>query len=155
MLAHLASAKLINLPNQSVEEVTVVRHDNHCSVKIGYCLLQHILCLHIQMVGRLVKDKEVDRLKQQTNHCQSSFFSTRKHFHLLVRRLASKHKRTEDIPYFRADVANRHLINRVKHRYFAIKQRRLILSEIADFYIMPDFQISIIRNFVHYALHKR
>ena len=71
MLTNLTATELIHLIHKAVEEVTVVAHYDSRTVKGADSLLQHILRLHVQVVRRLVEDEEVNRLKQQANHCQS------------------------------------------------------------------------------------
>ena len=56
VFTHLAVAELIDLGHKPVEEVTVVAHTNERTVVILQCLLEYILCLQVEMVGRLVKD---------------------------------------------------------------------------------------------------
>ena len=43
MLAHLAAAKLIDLGDQAIEELTVVGDDDSCAVESTDGLFKHIL----------------------------------------------------------------------------------------------------------------
>ena len=61
---HTLITELVYLGNQSVKEVTVVRNNNQCSIKIHQSLFQNIFCLHVKMVSRLVQNKQVNRLQQ-------------------------------------------------------------------------------------------
>ena len=97
MLPHLSVGKFIHLAYKSVEELTVVTHDNRRSVKSLDSFLQHIFRRHVEMVGRLVEDKEVDRREQQAYHSQPAALTATEHLHPFLRGLAAKHKRTEDI----------------------------------------------------------
>ena len=62
MLAYLSAAKLIHLGYKSIQKLTVVTHDDSCTVKRLDSFLKHIFRWHIQMVGRLVEYQQVYRL---------------------------------------------------------------------------------------------
>ena len=106
------------------------------------------------MVGGLVENEEVDRLEQQAYHGQTGLLAARKHFNLLVGGFAAKHECAEDVAYAGADGAGGNAVDSVEHRYILIEQLGLILGEIANFYIVSDFQGAGERYFVHYALHQ-
>ena len=72
MLPHLAVSKLIHLAYESVEEFTVVANDYSRSVECLYGFLKYVFRRHVEMIGGLVKDKEIHRREQQSNHCQSA-----------------------------------------------------------------------------------
>ena len=63
MFPHGATAKLIDFAHDTIEEISVMAHQYHCAVKCLQGLFQYILAAHIQMVGRLVKDKQINRLQ--------------------------------------------------------------------------------------------
>ena len=65
MLANATMAKLVNLAHEAVQEVAVMAYHDERAVKILQRLLQHILCLKVQVVRWLVKDEQVHRLKQK------------------------------------------------------------------------------------------
>ena len=64
MLAHLSAAKLIYACDQSVEEVAVVAHTDERAVKVGQSLFQHVLGAQVEVVGRFVKNEQVDGFEQ-------------------------------------------------------------------------------------------
>ena len=64
ILAHLAATELIDTLHQAIKEVAVVAHDNHRAIEIADGLLQHILGFEVEMVGRLVENKQIDGFKQ-------------------------------------------------------------------------------------------
>ena len=68
MLAHFSATKLIDLIYESVKEVTIVADEDDSAIECLYSFFQNVLRLHIEMVGRLVEDKEIDWLKEQTYH---------------------------------------------------------------------------------------
>ena len=49
--------EFIYLAHQTIQEVTVVTHHDQRTVEIEQRLLQHILCLQIKMVGRLIENQ--------------------------------------------------------------------------------------------------
>ena len=83
VLTHLAVAELVHLGHETIEEITVVAHAHKRAVKILQRLLQDILSLEVEVVGRLIKDKQVHRLKQQLHQRQTCTLTTRQHLHLL------------------------------------------------------------------------
>ena len=115
MLAHLATTKLIYLGDETVEELTVVAHDDDGAVELADGLLEYILGSHIEMVGGLVEDEKVDLLEQKFDHGQTAAFTTREYLDLLVGCLATKHEGSEDIAYLETDVAYGYTIDGVKH----------------------------------------
>ena len=92
MFAHLTTAKLKDLRDQTIQELTVVRNDDGSTVEGLDSFFQHILRWHVEVVGRLVENQQVHGLQQQTNHSQSTTLTTTKHLDLFVSGLASKHK---------------------------------------------------------------
>ena len=76
MLAHLATAKLIYLGDEAIEELTVVANDDDGAVELANGFLEYILGAHIEMVGGLVEDEEVDLLEQELDHGQTAALTT-------------------------------------------------------------------------------
>ena len=64
MFANTLVSKLIYLGDKAIEEITVVTHNNECTIEIHQRLLEYVFCLHIQVVGGLIEDKEIDRFEQ-------------------------------------------------------------------------------------------
>ena len=75
MLAHFSATKLIDLIYESVKEVTIVADEDDSAIECLYSFFQNVLRLHIEMVGRLVEDKEIDWLKEQTYHRKTGAFT--------------------------------------------------------------------------------
>ena len=136
MLAHSTSTELIYLRNQSIEKLAVVADDDSRAVEGVDSLLQHLLRCHVQVVGRLVEDEQVHRLKQQLYHSQTATLATRQHLHLLVDCLASEHERSENILYLQTYVALSHAVDCVEHAYLAVEQLRLVLCEVANLHVV-------------------
>ena len=154
MFLYLMITKLIHLIYQAIQEFTVVGYHYHRSIESFDRLFQHILRTHIQVVGRLIQHKEVDRFQQQSYHRQTGSFTTRQHLHLLVGGLTSKHERTQYITNLRTNITYRNRINRIKHRLILIQQRSLILSEIANLHKMSQLQHTLILHLIHDTLHQ-
>ena len=154
VLTYLSTTKFIHTAYESIEEITVVAHHNHCPIKFLHSVLQHVLRLHVEMVGRLVENQEIHRFKQQLYHGQSTALTTRQHFHKLVACLTAKHECAKQVANLQTDVTFGHAVDGVEHGDVAIEQLRLILCKIADLHIVPHFQLAIERDFIHDALHQ-
>ena len=63
MLAHASSAKLINLLHKPIKELAVVAHHYHSAVEVAYGIFQHVFGAHIKVVGRLIENQQIHRLK--------------------------------------------------------------------------------------------
>lgn len=115
MLRHLLIAELVDLGHQSVKEVTVVRNDDQGAVEIHQCLLEDIFGFHVEVVGRLVQNQEVDRFQQELDHCQAGTFAAREHFHFLHRFFRSaEHEGAQQVTYLVADFSFCHVVNRLE-----------------------------------------
>ena len=136
MLANGTSAELVHLRNQSVEKLAVVADNDSRAVKGVDSLLQHLLRCHVQVIGRLVEDEQVHRLKQQLYHSQTATLAARQHLHLFVDCLASEHERSKNILYLQTYVALSHAVDCVEHAYLAVEQLRLILGEVANLHVV-------------------
>ena len=130
-------------------------HDNRRTVKGLDGLLQHVLRRHVEMVGRLVKNQQVDWFQQQTDHRQTTALTTAKHFNLLVALLTTKHKGSKDIVNSQADLALGHIVNSLEHCETLVEQLSLILGEVAYLDIMTDFQFTSKGNLTHDTFHER
>ena len=64
ILAHLSATEFIDTLNKAVEEVAVVAHNYHRTIEITDGLLEHILGFEVEMVGRLVENKQIDGFEQ-------------------------------------------------------------------------------------------
>ncbi len=128
---------------------------NHCACEILDGLFEDVFGGHVEMVGRLVKYEQVDRLKEQAYHGEAVFFSTRQDLDFLVRRFPSEHECPEDVADFGADISDSHPVDGVKHRDFLIEQLSLILREISDFDIVADFEVAGEWYLIHDTLYQR
>ena len=155
VLSHLAATKLIYLLHQSVKELAVVAHDDGRAVKSLDGFFQHILGLHVQVIGRLIENQEVDRLQQQFNHGQPAALASTQHLDEFLAGLPSKHESTQEVVYLQPDVARSHLVNRLEDSEILIQQLGLVLGEISYLHVMAYLQGSRERNFAHDTLHQR
>ena len=71
-------AKLINLADQSVQEVTIVAHEYQCPVEVHKGLFRDVFGLHVQMVGRLIQQKQIGRTHERTSQRDSVSPTARK-----------------------------------------------------------------------------
>ena len=153
VLAHALVAELIDFGDKAVKEITVVAHDDEGSIEIDKGLLQDVLGLYVEMVGRLVEDKEVHRLKKEFEQCQSGALATREHLHLLHGFLGStKHEGTEQVAYLVAHIALGHIIDGLEDGEILVEQRCLILGEVTNLHIVTEGEGAVMFKFVHDAL---
>ena len=89
MLTDAAVAEFVDLADKAIKEITVVAHHDERTVEIQKRLLQHILRLQVEMVGRLIENQQVHRLQQQLEDGKTGALATRQHLHLLGRILAA------------------------------------------------------------------
>ena len=155
MFTNLPSTELIYFGNQSIKEFTVVADDNGCSVKRHDGLFKHILRLHVEMVCRLVQNKQIHRLKQQFYHGKSATLAATQHFHSLVRLFTAKHESTKNVVDTQANIALGHVVDGLEHRQFLIEQLCLILCEITNLHIVTNLQVSFEGYLIHDTLYKR
>ena len=125
-------------------------NDYHRTVKLAYRLFQHIFRTHIQMVGRLVENKEIHRFEQKLYHCQASTLTTGKNFYFLIRSLPAKHESSKNVTDLKTDISRRYPIDCIKYGKTFVQHLCLILGKITDLHIMPDCQFAlIIGDFSH------
>ena len=146
---HLSTTELVNLAHQAVEEVAVVAHQYHRAIESLYSLFQNILRWHVQMVGRLVKNEQVDGLQEQAYHRQPASFATRQHLNFLLRRFATEHKCTQQVVDFQSHVTRCHTVNGFVDCQFLIQQLCLVLCEITYLHVVTNLQCASIRNLTH------
>ena len=58
-----SATELIYLRYQTIEELTVVTHHNNRTVERLNGFLQHILRLHVEVVGGLIENQQVHRFE--------------------------------------------------------------------------------------------
>ena len=69
-----------------------MRNQDESAVVVLERLLQDVLGLHVEVVGRLVEDEKVDRLEQQLDHAEAHALASRQHLDFLLCVLATKHE---------------------------------------------------------------
>ena len=77
MGVHHALVKLENLIANPIEEITVVSYHEQRHARLGKEFLQPFNHFHIEVVGGLVKDKEIWFMKQHQGQSQAFHLSTR------------------------------------------------------------------------------
>ena len=122
--------------------------------EIAYGILQNILGPHIEMIGRLIEDKEVHRFEKKFQHSESRLFSSAQHAHLFIHIVPAEHESTEEIAKFESDVADSHTVDGIEDREFRIEKLGLILGEVSDFDIVTYFQGAGERNLAHDTFHE-
>ena len=69
-------AEFVDFCDETVQEVTVMADDDEGAVKVDERLLEYVLGFHVEVVGRLVKDKEIDGFEQKFEDGKSCSFAT-------------------------------------------------------------------------------
>ena len=61
MLFHFLVAEFIHLAHQPVKEITVMGYHDKRTVKVKQSQFQDIFCLHVEVIGRLIENQQIDR----------------------------------------------------------------------------------------------
>jgi len=138
MLFYPAVAELVDLIDQSVEELAVVRNDDHRAVVFLQGVFEDVLRAHVHVVGRLVEYQQVVGLEHQPCHRQPGPLAARKHLHLLVDVFAAEQECPENVAQFCPYVAYRDAVQRVENCEVAVHQVVLVLRIVADMYVVSD-----------------
>ena len=155
MLADLAAAKLIDLADKAVEEVTVVADDDSGAVEGLHSLLEDVLGRHVEVVGGLVEDKEVDGGEQQAYHCQARPLTTGEDTDLLLGDLTTEHEGTQQVVDLQPHLTARHLVDGVVDGEVLVEELGLVLGEIAYLHVMAYLQLPGERYLAHDTFHER
>ncbi len=132
VLLHAAVAKLVDLVDHAVQELAVVRDDNHRTVVFQDGALQNIFRAHVHVVRRLVEHEQVARFEHHARHGQTRPLAAREYLHLLVDILAAEEEGAQNIAQAGADIPHSHPIERVVDREIALHQVVLVLGVVAD-----------------------
>ncbi len=81
MFADATMTEFIDLAHQSIEEIAVVTYYNEGSVEIRKSLLEHVLGLEVEMIGRLIRNQQVYRLQEKFENGKASTLTTGEDFH--------------------------------------------------------------------------
>ena len=148
-------AKLIDLRDEAVEEVAVVADADERAVEVLERLLEDVLRLEVKMVGRFIKDEEIDGLKQEFHQGQAGALAAREHLHLLRAGLAAKHKRAEQVANLIANLALRYIVYGLINGQVLVEQRGLILCEIAYLHVVAERQRALVLQLAHNTFDER
>ena len=132
VFTHTAIPKLVDLIDHPIQELTVVRDNDHRTIVLHDRLLQNILRAHVHVVRRLIQHQQVARFEHHAGHCQAGTLTTREHLHLLVDILTAEQEGTQNIAQTGTNIAHSHPIQRVIDRKLAIHQIVLILGIVAN-----------------------
>jgi len=152
VLAHMALAELIDLGDQTVEEFAVVAHDDGCAVEGADGLFEHILGLHVQVVGGLVEDEQIDGLHEQAYHGETAALAAAEHLDLLLRGFAAKHECTQEVVDLQAHVAGGYAVYGVVDGDVFVEQLGLVLGKIADLHVVAYLEGAVEGDFAHDTL---
>ena len=81
----LAVVDIDNMRTNVVEEMAVMRNDQHCTLELGQKILQPANRLNIQMVGRLVKQQDIRLAKQRARQQHLDLFHVTEILHFRIR----------------------------------------------------------------------
>lgn len=69
-------AEFVDFRDETVQEVAVMADDDEGAVKVDERLLEYVFGLHVEVVGRLVKDKEIYGFEQKFEDGKTGAFAT-------------------------------------------------------------------------------
>ena len=118
-------------------------------------LLEHILRRHVEVVGRLIEDEQVDRFQQQTDHGQTGTLSAGEHTDLFLRDLTTKHEGAEQVVDLQTHLTRGHTVDGVVDGQTLIEQLCLVLREVANLDVVRNLQRTGEGNLSHDALNER
>src|SRR5665647_824056 len=102
------------------------------------------------MVGRLIEQEKVIRLKQQLHRGQPRAFTAREHLYLLVDIVSMEKECPQDITQPGTYIARGYPFNSFKDGHLIIKQFILVLSKIPDADFMSSLYNSLKINLSEY-----
>ena len=124
------------------------------AVEGAYGFLEDVLRRHIEVVGRLVEDKQVDGLKQQSYHCQTAALTAGEHLDALLGLFAAKHKGAENVVDAQTDVTFGNIVYGLEHRQRLVQELCLVLRKVAYLHVMAYLQRAVEWYLAHNALHE-
>ena len=130
MLAHVTVAEFEETVADAFHKVTVVAHHDHRAFVIMDGSFQDVLGADIEVVGRLIEQQEIIRLKQQLAQRQPASLSPAQHLHFFVDVIATEKERAEQSPHLLAHIAHGQLVDRFKNRLLGIELLFLVLFEV-------------------------
>ena len=155
MLTHFPAAELVDFRDKAVEKIAVVAHHDEGAVEILKCLLEHVLRAQIEVVGRLVEDEKIEGFEQEFEDGQARALTAGQHLHLFRPFFAAEHEGAEQIANFEANFAFCHTVDGVVDGDFAVKQRGLVLGEVANLHVVPKRERAVVVELLHNALDER
>ena len=129
---HGAVAELVELVGEALEEVAVVGDDDEGTRILEEGILEDVLGVHVEVVGRLVEDEEVGGCEQQLGQCEAGFFAAGEHLDLLLAVLAVEEEGAKDVAYLGADVARSDVVDSLEDRLLAVEHGGLVLGVVAE-----------------------
>ena len=154
VLGDLPATELIDLADEAIEEVTVVRDEDERAIIVEEGLLEDFLRLHVKVVRRFVEEQQVVWLKEELEECQARALTTAEYLDLLRRSFTSEHKGAEEILDLRTDLALGYIVDSLEDGARLILDGRLILGEVADLDIMPEREDTFVLQLLHDTAHE-
>ena len=139
---HLVVLELIDFGGEPLEEVTVVGDEDEAALVLEQGVLEHVLGGHVEVVGGLVEDKQVEGREQQFGQCQSCLLAAGEHAHLLLGVFRVEEEAAEDGADFGPDVAHGHIVDGLEDRLVGVQQLCLVLGVVADHHLVAKLQLS-------------
>ena len=154
VLGDLPATELIDLADEAIEEVTVVRDEDERAIIVEEGLLEDFLRLHVKVVRRFVENQQVVWLEEELEECQARALTTAEYLDLLRRSFTTEHKGTEEILDLRTDLALGYIIDGLEDGARLILDGRLILGEVADLHVMTEREDTFVLQLLHDAAHE-
>ena len=120
-----------------------MRNNNQGTVELQQRLLEHVLGGHVQVVGWLVKNQEVDGIQHQLAEGKSAAFATGQHPHFLLYVVSAKHKVPEQVACVSAYLVRSRVFNGLQDRFGSIQYLSLILSVVSHFNLVSPLDAAL------------
>ena len=154
VLGDLPATELIDLADEAIEEVTVVRDEDERAIIVEEGLLEDFLRLHVKVVRRFVENQQVIWLEEELEQSQARALTTAEYLDLLRRSFTTEHEGAEEVLDLRADLALGYIVDGLEDGARLILDGRLILGEVADLDIMPEREGTFVLQLLHNAAHE-
>ena len=152
MFADATVTELVDLGDESVKKVAVVTNHDEGAIEVLQGLFKNVFGAEVEVVCWLVEDEEVHWFEEEFEYSESCALATGQHFHFFRGVFASEHKGSEQVAYLIAYLPLCNIINGLENGKFTVEQGCLVLSEVANLYVVSEVELSLVLELSHDAL---